>query len=608
MTDGNSGNDRGIEALFDRRDYLQGVAGAGAIAALGIPSLSGSAAADLRSQDSRRDEAYNNRRNAANALIHGLTEYEDQPNDPILEGEDGDEYYYGVYMKSIASSPVEGVDKQNYDDFVEALENEGSFDDFDSGERKLVAPHAARHFPTDGMDSWMGTMPTPPSFDSDMFSAELAEVYWMEQFRDVTLGHFDDETALFGAYEEDAKMIRGDPYNLDPEWIDIENPFRGVSEGAHTGPYLTQFLLQEAELGNVPIDPRVRPFSEGSDQYRTNDVGQRNDMIVGEGTSAKNYNHSGAEPGDGKVFPDRELAEERWITTGRDLASYVRVDPAYVPYVIPTLQLFDWGADFDSGLPYIDDDTALSYINYGGVGLLDLLARVTRNALNAAWYQKWLVHRRVRPLTASTTISRGDPDDVMSDLVFESNVYDETEVETAYYNNTVHYLSVAYTEGAPAHPAYPSGHSTIAGACSTVLKTFFEDSNLLDLPHFETLYVPDGDGGRQELDESDTETLTVHGEIEKLAENLGMGRIWAGVHYPTDHIYGVKLGEQVAIATLLNELVDDLEQSYAPIENLTYTPFDPDAIDDSTLNADGTAPITIDVLEQLREDAHNTEL
>ncbi|GAB3041471.1 vanadium-dependent haloperoxidase [Natronobiforma cellulositropha] len=591
----------GIERLLGRRGYLQGVAGAGALATLGVPSVSASET-ELRAIGSRRDEAYNNRVNAANELIRELDEYDDQSNDdPISVTDDGQEYYYGAYLKGLGgSSQTHRIEVEVYDAFVDILENDGDYDDIDlgAGERRLVSPPAGHHFPTDGMDSWMGTMPAPPSFDSDLFGAELVELYWMEQFRDVTLGQYTDDS-LYDDYEDDTDTLIGVTYDLDPEWVDLDNPFRGVSDHARSGPYLSQFLIQRASLGNVPMDPKVRPFEEGRDMFENNHRGQRSMMILGSGIS------SGSEPGDGDPdgANDLEEDEERWITTGRDLAAYVRVDPAYVPYVVPALQLFEWGAEFDAGLPNVDSDTVLQYVNYGGVGLLDLLARVTRNALNAAWYQKWLVHRRPRPEVASQTVQLDDPDDVMSDLVFDSTVYDHTAVEG--WNTIYRYLSLTYREGSPAHPAYPSGHSAIGGACSTIVKAFFEDSDLLDLPDFETIYVPDGDGGRDELDENDTDTLTVHGEIDKLAENIGMGRLWAGVHYPTDHIYSVKLGEQVAIATLLDELVTDLNDSYEPIEDLTFTPFDADALDSSLLTSDGTAPVTIEVLEALREHAHN---
>lgn len=607
----------GIEHLLERREYLQGVASAGAVAALGLPAISGStlAAGDPDDKNSRRKEAFNSRVNNSDVLVRKLKEYGNQTNDDPFLDESG-EYYYGAYGKGLNITHDGSVPKEDYDELVTILQNDGDLEDIElGGERQLISPSAGRHYPTDGMDSWMGTMPAPPAYDSELLGAEMVELYWMEQFRDVPLEDLEDleELQWGGAYTEDTTMIEND-YDLEPEWIDRGAPFRGVFERSKRGPYLSQFLIKEALLGNVPMDLKVRPFEEGSDGYLNNRRGTRTRMLMGDAPTA------GAEAGQGNPKSDDfELDTERWITTGRDLASFVRVDPAYVPYVIPALQLFDWGAQFDSDLPYVESDTVLQYVNYGGVGLLDLLARVTRSALNAAWYQKWYVHRRPRPAVTSNNISNDDPVDEMPDLVFDSNAYEETELDMGPYG-THYYLSLAYPEGAPTHPAYPSGHSTIGGACSTILKIFFENDTLTDLPNFESLYVPDGEGGREAIDENDTDTLTVHGEADKLAENIGMGRLWAGIHYPTDHIYGVKLGEQIAIATILDELADDFgddiddpeqdmdSDSYDPIENLTFTPFDPDAISDSNLNSDGTAPVTIDVLEDLREHAHNKEL
>ena len=43
-------------------------------------------------------------------------------------------------------------------------------------------------------------------------------------------------------------------------------------------------------------------------------------------------------------------------------------------------------------------------------------------------------------------------------------------------------LPQAYAEGCPIHPAYPSGHATIAGACVTVLKAFFDGTVQIAAP------------------------------------------------------------------------------------------------------------------------------
>jgi hypothetical protein len=54
--------------------------------------------------------------------------------------------------------------------------------------------------------------------------------------------------------------------------------------------------------------------------------------------------------------------------------------------------------------------------------------------------------------------------------------------------------------------------------------------------------------------------LTVGGELNKLASNIALGRDAAGVHYRSDGVEGIKLGEAIAISilrdtvTLFNEV------------------------------------------------------
>jgi hypothetical protein len=67
--------------------------------------------------------------------------------------------------------------------------------------------------------------------------------------------------------------------------------------------------------------------------------------------------------------------------------------------------------------------------------------------------------------------------------------------------------------GTPRHPSYPSGHSTYSGAASEILSFFFPDYTA---------------------------------EFDKMADNTGMARLWAGIHWRSDHIQGMKLGRCVA--------------------------------------------------------------
>jgi hypothetical protein len=67
--------------------------------------------------------------------------------------------------------------------------------------------------------------------------------------------------------------------------------------------------------------------------------------------------------------------------------------------------------------------------------------------------------------------------------------------------------------GTPRHPAYPSGHSVTYAAAAEVMAAFLPDRKA---------------------------------ELDQLADNAGMARLWAGIHYRSDHVQGMKLGRCVA--------------------------------------------------------------
>jgi hypothetical protein len=107
-------------------------------------------------------------------------------------------------------------------------------------------------------------------------------------------------------------------------------------------------------------------------------------------------------------------------------------------------------------------------------------------------------------------------------------------------------LPMAFPEGCPTHPAYGAGHATVAGACVTVLKAFFDESFVIPDP-----VVPTDDG--LALTDFDGPALTLGGELNKLAYNVANGRNIAGVHWRTDATESIKLGEEVAIRYLREE-------------------------------------------------------
>ena len=65
--------------------------------------------------------------------------------------------------------------------------------------------------------------------------------------------------------------------------------------------------------------------------------------------------------------------------------------------------------------------------------------------------------------------------------------------------------------------------------------------------------------------------MTVGGELNKLADNVAIGRDAAGVHYPQDGVQGLLVGERQAIA-LLQDQSRTLNASN--FEGFTLTKFD----------------------------------
>jgi membrane-associated phospholipid phosphatase len=123
------------------------------------------------------------------------------------------------------------------------------------------------------------------------------------------------------------------------------------------------------------------------------------------------------------------------------------------------------------------------------------------------------------------------------------NLLESAALSTVFGQTGSYLLPMAYPEGCPTHPAFPAGHATIAGACVTVLKAFFRESFPIPNP------VAASDDG-QSLQPYDETPLTVGGELNKLAANISFGRDLAGLHWRSDGVKGMRLGEAVALSVL----------------------------------------------------------
>ncbi|HEX6041802.1 MAG TPA: vanadium-dependent haloperoxidase, partial [Longimicrobium sp.] len=210
---------------------------------------------------------------------------------------------------------------------------------------------------------------------------------------------------------------------------------------------------------------------------------------------------------------------------------------------------FPW----NPGNPYPGYTKQAPFVTLGAPHALSIVWEALIRALRAVWFQKWFVHRRLRPeefggridshLTGRRTYPQIDGeilDSLTSGALAPYFGGQSGDTFPSYL------LPQAFPEGAPTHPAYGAGHATGSGACATVLKAFFDESAPIENPLVvnaagTALVAYSGPGAGD---------LTVGGELNKLAGNIALGRNGAGVHWRSDYSESLLLGERVAIGLL----------------------------------------------------------
>ncbi len=206
------------------------------------------------------------------------------------------------------------------------------------------------------------------------------------------------------------------------------------------------------------------------------------------------------------------------------------------------LWLLGNGAPLKPGIPYQNSHpNQMAFGTFGAPDVAFSVVQPATAALKAVWFQKWRVHMRLRPEAFGARIHNNKTGaytyPLHSDLINSAAI---TQVFTTF---GTYLLPQAYPEGSPLHPSYGAGHATVAGACTTMLKALFQEDWVIPSP-----MIPDSTGAN--LVPYVGPALTVGGELNKLANNVAIGRNIAGVHYLDDARESLKLGEQVAIEIL----------------------------------------------------------
>jgi hypothetical protein len=306
--------------------------------------------------------------------------------------------------------------------------------------------------------------------------------------------------------------------------------FRGTFPGETLGPYLSQFFIQPTVFGAQPIGQQQVTYLPNID-YGTN---FQEWLEIQNGVDTGNRN---------QVDP-----QLRYRRSGRDLAAFTHVDVLYEAYFNALLVLMGIGAPVNPGNPYANSRVENGFGTFGGPDFASTLGDIAAKALDVVWYQKWFVHLRPRPEAFGGNIQLVKTGQGAESNVKPSNVVLNSQALQQSFNKYGSWLlSLAFPEGSPAHPAYPTGHGTVGGACITVLKFFFDGTYVVPNP-----VVPTDDGlSLNPYTGSDAGQLTVNGELNKLGHNVTFGHgIHSGIHWRSDSDTSMLLGEAVALSFL----------------------------------------------------------
>jgi len=460
----------------------------------------------------------------------------------------GDEQRYhdksGTYSKGLLQDGIGLVNLAAYQSLRHAIDS-GRFQDFENiiigGTRTQNGPLGAIAFALEGCDGvQLGNAPCPdnqisqvvvppaPAAASEAYGTELIEMYWASLLRDVA---FTDYASNSIAAQAAAELTNQPTYAGPRDASGHVTPnllFRGVYPGDTLGPYVSQLHLIPTFLGVQPISQQMLTYAPNVD-YMTDPVTFQQ---VQNGINTGLLNQV-----------DSQL---RFLHNGRDLGAYTHLDVLFQAYFTAFLVLNTIHAPLNPGNPYVHSTKQNGFGTFGGPDIAATITAVARAALNNVWYQKWVLHMRHRPESGGALVRQvltGHGGTIQAHP--HQNVLNSQAVQRSFNRYGDYFLSQAFPEGSPTHPAYPTGHGAVGGACITALKFFFDGDFVIPNP-----VVPSSDG-LSLLPYTGGDQLTVNGELNKIANNISFGHgIHAGIHWRSDTSSSIQFGEAVAISIL----------------------------------------------------------
>ena len=458
--------------------------------------------------------------------------------------DNGDEALYadksGTYTKGILQTGIGLVDLSAYDLFKLALSS-GYPKDFEKiilgGPRTLNGPQGGLAFYLQCLDGSQFGVPAAPALASEAYATELVELYWASLLRDVAFTDYSGNMIAQKAATELSSLPqyagpRDAANKVTPDLLFRGGSAGGGFAGETIGPYVSQFLLQSTSLGSLPIVQK----------YVTNKAGVDFMLDPVEFLAVQNGQLTGK-----SLTPGSPL----FLHDGRGLAAYTHDDVLYEAYFVAYLVLNSLNAPLNPGNPYSTSKTQNGFATFGQPDIAATLAAVAAEAIKAVWYQKWWVHLRHRPESGGAIVhlmnsGMGGTQGQVSSTALNSQAVNMSHT----MNHNSWFLSQAFPEGSPTHPAYPTGHGAVGGACITALKFFYDGDFKFPRP---AVLVPSSNGASTAtyMPSPGEPQLTVNGELHKLAHNISFGHgVHAGIHWRSDTDSSIELGEAVALSYL----------------------------------------------------------
>jgi hypothetical protein len=466
--------------------------------------------------------------------------------------DNGDEDLYpskiGNYSKGLPHDSLGRVDPGAYQSLLHALKTcqPSDFEDMIMGGNVLMTdPQAGAGYDLEGTDSHQLVNPPAPTLASALRACEAVENYWMALLRDVPFSQYATHPLAQAAIADLNKLSSFDGPRQGGQ-VTAQTLFRGFTPADVIGPYVSQFFVRPVNFGALSITQRYNTYEPGID-YMT-DFASWLAVQNGQGPFAGNMIDS----------------QPRYLHRGRDLAAFVHMDILYQAYLMACLWLVDNNAPLNPGNPYIDSKTQVGFGTFGVPHIKALMAEVASRALKVVWFQKWFVHRTLRPEAYGGLVHSQLAK--LAHYPLHSDILDSQAVQQVFSEHGTYLLPIAFPEGCPQHPSYGAGHATVAGACVTILKAWFDDTYIIPNP-----VQPSDDGlSLVPYTGADAGQLTVGGELNKIAANVAIGRNIAGLHWRSDYQASLPLGEAVAISILRDQKPTYNEDFHG----FTFTKFD----------------------------------